>query len=225
MNLAHYIDHTILKPTTTREDISQLCREAAEEGFAAVCVPPYFVSMAKELLRETNVKVATVIGFPFGYSTTTSKNEEIKQALEDGADEVDMVHNIAALKDANFDYLASELNSCSSLVRDAGKLIKVIVESGILTDEELIKCCGLYAPAGIDFMKTSTGYAATGATIHAVHTMRKHLPPHISIKASGGIRTFEFAMALVNAGATRLGCSASKSIMEEARTVKSQQKQ
>ena len=220
MNLADHIDHTILKPTTTSEDISQLCREAADEGFAAVCVPPCYVGMAKRLLEETNVKVATVIGFPFGYNCTASKAEEIKKALEDRADELDMVHNIAAFRDGNFDYLTSEINICSRLVHHSGKLIKVIVESGILTDEELKRCCELYAPLDIDFMKTSTGYADVGATVEAVRTMRKHLPGHIFIKASGGIRTFEFAMALINAGATRLGCSASISIMEAARTVK-----
>ena len=217
MEIAPYIDHTILKPTTTFEDISKLCAEAVEHRFAAVCVPPYFVKAAKEMTEESEVKVATVIGFPFGYCSLGAKMEDIAQAIEDGADELDMVHNVTALKDGNYTLLTDEIGQCTRVIHEAGKSIKVIIESGVLGDEEIVKCCELYAPLGIDFMKTSTGYADKGASIHAVQLMRKHLPASIEIKASGGIRTFAFAKELVDAGATRIGCSASLQIVKESR--------
>lgn len=216
MNIASYIDHTVLKPTTTSADIEKLCAEAVEYGFAAVCVPPYFIKLAKKLVAGSVVKVATVIGFPFGYSSTAAKLAEVKDALEDGADELDVVHNLAALKNGDWSYLDGEMYRLVEPIKEAGKAIKVIVESGLLTDEELIKCCEIYSPYGIDFMKTSTGYAEKGATLHAVQMMRRHLPESIAIKASGGIRTFDFARELVEAGADRLGCSASVAIAEEA---------
>ena len=216
LNIASYIDHTILKPTTTAADIEKLCREAMQYTFAAVCIPPYFVKMAKELLIDTPVKTATVIGFPFGYSSITSKQMEIKQALLEGADELDIVHNIAALKNNDWTLLEEEIGSCTKLVHDAGKKIKVIIESGELTDDEIIACCEHYAPFGIDFMKTSTGYASSGASVHAVQLMRAHLPQHIEIKASGGIRSFASAKEMIDAGATRIGCSASVQIVKEA---------
>ncbi|XZF16441.1 deoxyribose-phosphate aldolase [Chitinophagaceae bacterium MMS25-I14] len=216
-NIASYIDHTILKPVATGKNIQQLCVEALQNNFAAVCVPPYYVTKAKQLLTDSEVKTATVIGFPFGYSNTASKLAEIHQAITDGADELDMVHNIAALKEGDWGFLQQEMKACIEPIHAAGKIIKVIVESGELTDQEIMRCCALYAPLGIDFMKTSTGYSATGATIHAVQLMRAHLPVNIAIKASGGIRNFAFAKELIDAGATRLGCSASVSIVEEAR--------
>lgn len=222
MNIASYIDHTVLKPTATLADIQKLCSEAKQQNFAAVCVPPYFVKVAKELLWGTEVKIATVIGFPFGYGTIGGKMAEIVQSIENGADELDVVHNIAAFKDSNFAYVVDEVKQCTDWAHNvttsldfSPKTIKVIIESGVLNDEEIIKCCELYAPLGIDFMKTSTGYAETGATVHAVELMRKHLPDTIAIKASGGIRTFAFAKELIAAGATRLGCSASMEIVKE----------
>lgn len=217
MNIASYIDHTTLKPETTLADIQKLCAEAVEQKFAAVCVAPYFVQAAKELTNGSSVKVATVIGFPFGYSSTDAKLKEIELAIAHGAEELDIVHNITALKDGNYEYLQNEIKACTDLCHKQGKSVKIIVESGILSDEELLKCCELYAPLGIDYMKTSTGYAATGATVHAVELMRKNLPESIHIKASGGIRTFAFAQELVEAGATRLGCSASIQIVEESK--------
>ncbi len=215
MNIASYIDHTILKPTTTIKDVEQLCKDAIAYCLAAVCVPPCYVHIAKELTKESSVKVATVIGFPFGYSSTVSKGQEIVNALENGADELDMVHNIAALKNEDWEFLEEEMKACIELVHEKGKKLKVIVESGLLTDDEIIKCCEIYTPLGIDFMKTSTGYAEVGATVHAVELMRKHLPENIEIKASGGIRNYTFAKELVDAGAARLGCSASIAIVEE----------
>jgi len=215
-NIASYIDHTILKPTTTISDIEKLCGEAKQYSFAAVCVPPYYVKLAKDLLTGTPVKIATVIGFPFGYSNIAAKQLEITQALKDGADELDIVHNIAALKNGQWALLEEEIGSCTRLVHHAGKKIKVIIESGELTDAEIIACCAHYAPLGIDFAKTSTGYASSGASVHAVRLMREHLPSHIEIKASGGIRSFAAAQEMIAAGATRIGCSASVQIVREA---------
>jgi deoxyribose-phosphate aldolase len=216
MNIAAYIDHTILKPETGSQQILKLCTEAMEQCFAAVCVPPYFVRYAHDILKGSNVKLATVIGFPFGYSATSAKIDEISKAIHEGADELDVVHNLTAFKDFAFDYAVREIQQCTDIAHDAGKVIKVIVESGSLKQEELIHCCELYAPLGIDFMKTSTGFAEIGATAGAVQTMRQHLPASVQIKASGGIRNFAFAKELIDAGATRIGCSASMQILKEA---------
>lgn len=213
MNLAPYIDHTILKPTTLISDIQQLCTEAIEYRFAAVCVPPPMIKKSKELLLGSGVKTATVIGFPFGYSAVESKIAEAVLAMVDGADELDMVINLIALKNNDWEFLANEINHFMQIAKGNDKVVKVIIESGILTDEEIIRCCQLYGAAGIDFLKTSTGYAEKGATVEAVRLFRKHLPDHVQIKASGGIRTYDFAKELVDAGATRLGCSASVAIM------------
>jgi deoxyribose-phosphate aldolase len=213
-NLHHYIDHTILKPTTLIADIERLCDEAKQYSFAAVCVPPNFVKKAKSLLEGTDVKVATVIGFPFGYSAVESKIAEIVLAMVDGADELDVVINISAIKNGDWVYLANEINHIMPIVKSKNKVIKIIIESGVLTDDEIIKCCELYGVAGIDYLKTSTGYAEKGATIEAVKLFRLHLPAQVQIKASGGIRDHIFAQQLVEAGATRLGCSAGVAIVK-----------
>lgn len=214
MQLNAYIDHTILKPTTLVSDIEKLCAEAKEYRFAAVCVPPNFVKKAKAFLEGSTVKVATVIGFPFGYSAVESKIAEILLAMVDGADELDVVINISAIKNGDWQYLADEINHIMPIIRSKQKVIKVIIESGVLTDEEIIKCCDIYGLAGIDYLKTSTGYAEKGASVHAVELFRKHLADHIRIKASGGIRDYAFAKELVDAGATRLGCSAGVAIVK-----------
>lgn len=214
LSIAKYIDHTILKPITTLAEVETLCKEAIDNQFAAVCVPPYYVKAAKRMLNDS-VKAATVIGFPNGYNTTATKLFEIEQAIADGADELDIVHNLAAIKSGDWKTAANEIKACTLFAHKHGKVIKVIVESGSLTDEELIKCCELYSQAGIDYMKTSTGFHGTGATIEAVATMRKHLAPNINIKASGGIRGYAFAKELIDAGANRLGCSASLQILKE----------
>ncbi len=218
MDIAGYIDHTVLKPFTTEDDITQLCNEASIYGFAAVCLPPYFVRHARIQLQDTGVKVSTVIGFPFGYNATRSKTEEIKEAIADGADELDMVINLSAVKTGDWDFLEHEIERCTTLVHNANKTLKLIVESGLLTDAELISCCALVRSHKADFIKTSTGFAETGATVHAVEIMRRHLPENIFIKASGGIRSFAFAKELIDAGATRIGCSASIKILEESKT-------
>ncbi len=213
MKLNNYIDHTILKPTTTISEIEKLCVEAKQYGFAAVCVPPPFVKKAKKILYGSTVKVATVIGFPFGYSAVEAKLAEILLSIVDGADELDVVINFMAIKNNDWTYVANEINHIMPIVKAKEKVIKIIIESGVLTDDEIVKCCELYGAAGIDYLKTSTGYAEKGATVEAVKLMRANLPENVQIKASGGIRTFDFATALVAAGATRLGCSASVNIV------------
>lgn len=220
-NIARYIDHTILKPTTTRIEINRICKESVEYGFAAACVPPTWVKAAGDALAAAAgmpgrgaIKVATVIGFPFGYSVVAAKLAEAEQALADGADELDVVINLVALKDGNWKALEEEMRSLTERVHAEGRIIKVIVESGILSDAEIIRCCEIYGPLGIDFMKTSTGYAERGATVEAVELMRRHLPAGVRIKASGGIRQTDFARQLIAAGADRLGCSASVEIVK-----------
>ncbi len=217
MNIASYIDHTILKPSTLVTDVETICKEALEYKVAAVCVPPLFVKQVKTLLQNSDVKTATVIGFPFGYSAIEAKLAEILLAIVDGADELDVVINIAALKNNDWQYLAKELNTILPIIKGKQKTIKIIIESGILTDDEIIKCCDLYGIAGVDFMKTSTGYAEVGATVHAVKLLRKHLADAVKIKASGGIRTYAFAKELVEAGADRIGCSSSIAIIEQSK--------
>ena len=217
MNIAAYIDHTILKPTTTQADILKLCTEALENNFAAVCVPPLFVKMSKQMVANSTVKVATVIGFPFGYSAIEAKVAEIILAIIDGADELDVVINISAIKNNDWQFLANEINTLMPIIRKQQKVIKIIIESGILTNAEIIKCCDLYGAAGVDFLKTSTGYAEVGATLEAVVLIRKHLTNSIKIKASGGIKSFTFAKQLIDAGADRLGCSSSLKIVAESR--------
>ncbi|MEO8710527.1 MAG: deoxyribose-phosphate aldolase [Parafilimonas sp.] len=215
MQINKYIDHTLLKPTALIEDIKRLCDEALQYNFAAVCVPPPMIKVAKKQLENTAVKTATVIGFPFGYSATEAKIAEIILAVIDGADELDVVINLIALKNNDWQYLANEINHIMAVVKQNNKVIKVIIESGVLTDEEIIRCCELYAAANVDFLKTSTGYAEKGASVHAVQLMRNHLPKQIQIKASGGIKTYLFAKELIEAGATRLGCSSSVQIVSE----------
>ena len=188
-------------------DIKKLCAEAKQYDFAAVCVPPNFVQLAKEQVAGSDVKVATVIGFPFGYSATEAKIAEIILAMVDGADELDVVANISAIKNGDWSAIADEINH-----------ILPIIESGVLTNDEIIKCCDIYGIAGIDFLKTSTGYAEKGASVEAVQLFRKHLPEAVHIKASGGIRDYATAQQMIDAGATRIGCSAGVAIVTGADT-------
>lgn len=213
MNVAKYIDHTVLKPTTLISDVESVCNEARQYGFAAVCIPPPFVKKTKELLQGSGVSTCTVIGFPFGYSAVEAKLAEVVLALVDGADELDIVINLIALKNNDWQYLANEAGHLIPVIKEKGKVVKIIIESGILTDDEIVKCCELYGAAEADYLKTSTGYAEKGASLHAVALFRKHLPGHVHIKASGGIRDFAFAKELVDAGASRLGCSAGVAIV------------
>ena len=218
MSLNKYIDHTILKPTCLVSDIEKLCAEAKQFDFAAVCVPPNFVKLAKEKMVGSTVQVATVIGFPFGYSATEAKIAEIILAMVDGADELDVVANIAAIKNGDWSAIADEINHIMPIIRSKNKVVKIIIESGVLTDDEIIKCCDIYGIAGIDYLKTSTGYAEKGASVEAVKLFRKHLPDQVQIKASGGIRDYAAAKLMIDAGATRIGCSAGVVIVSGAGT-------
>jgi deoxyribose-phosphate aldolase len=213
MNIASFIDHTILKPTTTRADITKLCEEANQYGFAAVCVPPPMIRYAKELTRNSSVKVATVIGFPFGYSSPAAKLAEVMESINDGVDELDVVINLIALKAGDQNHLTLEMLPIVKAAHQRNCIVKAIIESGILNDEEILFCCNLYSAMKVDFLKTSTGYAVQGATIESVKLMKTNLPATVKIKASGGIRTYDFAVNLIKAGADRLGCSSSVEIV------------
>ncbi len=215
MNIAPYIEHTLLKQTTTLAEIETLCKEAKEHGFAAVCVPPLYVKKAKEILENSEVKVTTVIGFPMGYCAIEAKVAEIVLGVVDGVDELDMVANISAIKNNDWTFIGNEINTIMPIIKNKDKVIKVIIESGVLTDDEIIKCCDIYGAAGVDYLKTSTGFAEKGASIRDVQLMRAHLSDSVKIKASGGIRSYSFAKELINAGANRIGCSASIDIVNE----------
>jgi len=220
MDISPYIDHTLLKPTSLFEDIERLCREAVMHRFAAVCVPPPFIDFARKCTASTGVKVATVIGFPFGYSSSAAKLAEAESAIGSQADELDIVINLIRLKSGQWNQLEAEMQLLTRLIHDHRKVVKVIIETGVLTEKEIIKCCQMYGNLGVDFLKTSTGYAEKGASVEAVSLMRKHLPTSVRIKASGGIRTYDFAIKLIEAGADRLGSSASVAIAEEALAAK-----
>lgn len=215
MNLASKIDHTLLKADASEKEVKKICAEAMEFGFAAVCIPPYFVRKSKLWLSDSKVKVATVVGFPLGYSHTPAKVEEARRAIDEGADEIDMVINLIALKAGDWNYLKNELTSAATIVQLRGGKLKVILETGLLNETEIIKACELCKEMTVDFVKTSTGFIQPGATVEAVKLLRANLPKSIKIKASGGIRTKEFALELIEAGADRLGCSASVSIVAE----------
>jgi deoxyribose-phosphate aldolase len=215
MPLASKIDHTLLRADTSKIEITRLCDEAKHYGFAAVCVPPYWVRECKNQLRDTKVKIATVVGFPLGYAATPAKVEECRRAIDEGASEIDMVINIIALKAADYNYLQNELTSAGTIVQLRGGKLKVILETGLLTREEIIKACELCARLNVDFVKTSTGYIEKGATIDDIKLLRAHLPKHIKIKASGGIKDKATAMAMIEAGADRIGTSSGVKMMTE----------
>ncbi|NJE46176.1 deoxyribose-phosphate aldolase [Thermococcus sp. GR7] len=216
IDVARYIDHTNLKPYATADDIIKLCDEAKRYNFYAVCVNPYRVKLAKEQLKGSNVKVATVIGFPLGATPTEVKVFEAKKALEDGADELDMVINIGALKDGDYEYVRRDIEEVVKVAHEKGAIVKVIIETCYLTEEEKIKACELAKEAGADFVKTSTGFGTGGATVEDVRLMRKVVGPDMGVKASGGVRTYEQAMAMIEAGATRIGTSSGVKIVEGA---------
>ncbi len=205
MNYNKLIDHTLLKPTATGEDIKHLCKEAIDFDFMSVCVNPCYVSLAKECLKGSDVKVCTVIGFPLGANETEIKVKEAELAILHGANEIDMVINVGALKEGNDDYVYTEIKKIKEV---AGKLVlKVIIETCLLTDEEKVRACLLAKKAGADFVKTSTGFSTGGANVHDVKLMRETVGKEMGVKASGGVKTHEDLLAMVEAGATRIGTS------------------
>ncbi|MBE6068750.1 MAG: deoxyribose-phosphate aldolase [Clostridium lundense] len=214
--LARMIDHTILKADTKEEKIEEICKEALQYNFASVCINPCNIEFAAKLLKGSEVKVCTVIGFPLGANTTATKAFETKDAIEKGASEVDMVINIGKLKDKDYDYVKKDIEA---VVKEAkGKaLTKVIIETCLLTDEEKIMACKLSKEAGADFVKTSTGFSTGGATVSDIKIMREAVGENLGVKASGGVRTYEDSIAIINAGATRIGASASIDIINKAK--------
>jgi len=199
------IDHTLLKQDATPEQIMKLCLEAKEFDFMSVCVNPAYVPLAHELLKDSDVKVCTVIGFPLGMNLTKTKVEEAMLAVNQGADEVDMVINVGMLKSENDEYVENEIRLIKESIN--GKLLKVIIETCLLTDEEKVRACLAAKRAGADFVKTSTGFSTGGATVHDVELMRKTVGEEMGVKASGGVRTHEDLLAMVEAGANRIGTS------------------
>ncbi|UII54468.1 deoxyribose-phosphate aldolase [Cytobacillus spongiae] len=212
MNLAKMIDHTALKPETTKEQIEKLCHEAKEFQFASVCVNPTWIEAASALLAGTGVDVCTVIGFPLGANSPETKAFETKDAIQKGATEIDMVINIAALKDRNDKLVEDDIRAVVEAAN--GTLVKVIIETCLLTEEEKIRACQMAVAAGAQFVKTSTGFSSGGATASDIALMRKTVGPDIGVKASGGIRSLEDAEAMIEAGATRIGASSGVSILK-----------
>ena len=212
MKLNKYIDHTLLKPDASQEQIETLIEEAKKYDFASVCVNPTWVNFAAQALKATYVKVCTVIGFPLGANTPELKAFETSDAIQNGANEVDMVINIGALKSRNFDLVERDIRAVVEAAK--GTLVKVIIETCLLTDDEKVKACQLAQKAGADFVKTSTGFSTGGATVADVALMRKTVGPDMGVKASGGARSYEDALAFIKAGATRIGASSGVAIME-----------
>lgn len=212
MELNNYIDHTNLKVISTLKDIEKLCNEAIKYHFASVCVSPYYVKLAKNLLKDSTVSVCTVIGFPNGYNTKETKVFEAINAIENGADEIDMVINIEALKNKDFDYIKEEIEE----IRDAidGHILKVIIETCYLDEEEIIKMTEICNETFVNFIKTSTGFGSRGASLRDLEIINEHKNEILEIKASGGIKTLEDAEAMINMGATRLGTSSGVEIMK-----------
>ena len=211
MNIAKYIDHTLLKQDATKEQILKLCREAIDNKFYAVCVNSCWVATAKEALEGSDVKVASVIGFPLGACTTKSKGFETHEAICDGADEIDMVINIGLLKDGQFDQVKADIHE---VVREAKcRPVKVILETCLLTNEQKVKACELSVAAGAAFVKTSTGFSTSGATVEDIKLMRATVGPKLGVKASGGVKDLAMAKAVIEAGATRIGTSSGVAIL------------
>lgn len=213
MKLNGYIDHTLLKPEATEEQVIKICDEAKKYEFASVCVNAYYTSLVSKQLEGTNVKTCVVVGFPLGATIKEVKAFETKQAIENGAQEIDMVINVGALKDKKYDVVRDDIRAVVDAAKDKA-LVKVIFETCLLTKDEIVKACELSKEAGADFVKTSTGFSTGGATVEDVKLMRETVGSEIGVKASGGVRTTEDAEAVIAAGANRIGASASIGIVE-----------
>lgn len=214
--IARYIDHTLLKPDASQDQIAQLCYEARTYGFASVCVNPAQVKLCAQLLKDSDVKVCTVVGFPLGATPGTVKAYETQQAIRDGATEIDMVINVGALKSQDYVTVKEDIGAVVRAAHAGNALVKVIIEAALLTDEEKVIASHLSKLAGADFVKTSTGFGPGGATAEDVALMRKVVGPDIGVKAAGGVRNFADAQTMIAAGATRLGASAGVRIVKEA---------
>lgn len=213
MKFEKYFDHTILKPEATKEQVEAICREAMEYGFASVCVNQYRTKQVAELLKDSDVKVCTVVGFPLGAVSTEVKVAETKAAISDGAEEIDMVINVGAVKDKDYDYVLSDIEAVKEACK--GRVLKVIIETCLLEEEEKEKVSELAVQAHADFVKTSTGFSTAGAKAPDVALMKKTVKDRAKVKASGGIHTYEEAMEMINAGADRLGTSATLQIIKQ----------
>jgi deoxyribose-phosphate aldolase len=213
-NIARVIDHTVLRPEAVREEVKTVCAEALQYGFASVCVNASWVPMVATELRGSAVKVCTVAGFPLGATSTASKVAEARAALADGAQEIDMVINLGALCGGENNIAEADIRAVVAASHDAGAIVKVIIETALLNDDQKVLACRLTQAAGADFVKTSTGFSKSGATVPDVALMRRTVGPSMGVKASGGIRTLEDLKAMVAAGATRVGASASVRIIE-----------
>lgn len=213
MNLAPYLEHTNLSPTLTIRDVDQLVDDARTHHLFGICVPPFWVKRARREIGDASIALVTVVGFPLGYSMTETKLDEITRAIDNGADELDVVWNISSFK-TGIPWTKIEIAKCSKLVHDSQKLLKVIIETAYLTDQEIVDACKLCADAGVDIVKTSTGFAPSGAKEEHIRLMRATLPVGVGIKASGGIKTREQAIALIQAGANRIGTSSALKMIE-----------
>ena len=215
MTINTYLDHTLLNPTATAEEIKQVCEEAIENNFAAVCFSSYFASYASKLLKESPVKLATVVGYPYGYQPTVAKAAEVKWAIDHGADEIDAVLNISALRSKDFSYVRNDIETLARSTSIRGKVLKLIVEESLLTADELARVCDFCIESEVHFVKNSTGVIGTGATPELIKKLRVLLPKEIKIKASGGIKTKEDVQALIEAGADRIGSSSCMNIIKK----------
>lgn len=213
MEINRMIDHTLLKPESTREQIKSLCDEALEYNFKSVCINPFWVSYANDILKDSEVSVCTVIGFPLGANTTSMKATEAREAILNGADEVDMVINVGLLKSKEYDLVEEDIKAVVEESKD--KIVKVIIETCLLSDEEIVKACEISMKSGADFVKTSTGFNSAGAKAQDVNLMRKTVGDTLGVKASGGIRDLKTAREMIENGATRLGVSAGIEIIKE----------
>ncbi len=214
MDIAKYIDHTLLKPEASKKEIEKLCGEALEFGFYSICINSSRVKYAADLLAPSDVKVCSVVGFPLGACTTETKVFETEQAVGGGASEIDMVMNIGKFKDGDYEYVQSDIERVVKSAHSSDAIVKVILETCLLDNDEIVKACELCVAAGADFVKTSTGFNKSGATLEAVAVMKKAVGNKALVKAAGGVRDYQSAVDFINAGASRLGCSSSVAVVQ-----------
>lgn len=215
MLIENLIEHTALGPQTTKAQIEELCMQAKDHQFKAVCIPPYYIQTAKLLLKKSDILVCTVIGYPYGYSSTVAKAEEVKKAILDGADELDVLINICAVKNQDWAYVSNDIESVTMAAHMKGKIVKIIIETGLMNEEEIKKICEICIEKEADYVKTSSGVNGDGANVEVVKLIKSLVGEKAKIKASGGIRDFEKAKQLIDAGADRLGASKSIDIINQ----------